>query len=133
MNRSTRSSFVFVGFLRLAFLLCAVSSSVGAQTGLPAQVDRDSAKLHVARNGSEVLISWELPAEQVRVVEVYRNTTVDVKGRGRRGSLRPLPASMVDTVPDGNPYWYWLKVIFKDGQTMNVGPAVTPPADVWTP
>jgi hypothetical protein len=133
MNRSTLSSLVSVGCIRLAFFLCVVSFPVGAQTGLPEQVDRDSAKLHVARNGSEVLISWEVPAEQVRVVEVYRNTTMDVKGRGRRGSLRPLPASMVDTVPDGNPYWYWLKVIFKDGQTMNVGPAVTPPADVWTP
>ena len=133
MSRSVPSSFVSVGCLRLFFLLCVVSSPVGAQTGLSAQVARDSARLHVARNGSEVLTSWELPADQVRVVEVYRNTTLDVKGRGRRGSLRPLPGSMVDTVPDGNPYWYWLKVIFKDGQTMNVGPAVTPPADVWTP
>lgn len=133
MNRSILSPLVSVRCLPLFAFLCVVFTPVGAQTGLPAQVSQDSAKLHVARNGSEVLVSWELPAEQVRVVEIYRNTTEDVKGRGRRGSLRPLPASMVDTVPDGNPYWYWLKVIFKNGQTMNVGPAVTPPAEVWTP
>jgi hypothetical protein len=133
MHHARFSSPLFIICLRSLGLLCCIFASAAAQEFSP-PVSKESLKLHVARNGAEVAVSWEAPAEQVRIVEIYRNTREDVKGRNRCAALRPLPAMAVDTVPDAKTtYWYWLKIILKDGNIMNVGPVATPSADVWVP
>ncbi len=133
MHHARFSCPLLITCLRSLGLLCYFFASAAAQESSP-PVPKESLQLHVARNGAEVSVSWVVPAEQVRIVEIYRNTRDDVKGRNRCAALRPLPAMTVDVAPDAEtPYWYWLKIIFKDGQIMNVGPAPTPSADVWAP
>ncbi len=133
MNRTYPAPMLPVSRFHLLAWFCATLMPAAAQSPAPGPVSKESLKLYVARNGTEVMLSWELPSEQVRLVEIYRNNQVDVEGRNRFATVRPLPAGALDTVADGAPYWYWLKVIFKDGQTLNVGPAITPSAQVWTP
>ncbi len=112
--------------------------SAAAQPAPPAPaseipITKESPKLHVVRNGGEVLLSWELPLPaEVRTVEVYRNDTEFVKGRKRVTATRNDRA--YDILPEPqNRYWYWLKILLVDGQTVNVGPVVTPSPAVWTP
>ena len=133
MNRAHATLFPPATGFRLCVLLGAALLPAAAQPLPPPSAAKESIKFHVARSGEEVLLSWELPSEEVRMVEIYRNNQIEVKGRRRCAMVRPLPATALDTVPDGTRYWYWLKVIFKDGQIRNIGPAMTPPAQVWVP
>ena len=133
MHHARFSAPLVIICLRSLGLLCCFFASAVAQESSP-PVSKESLQLHVARNGAEVAVSWVVPADQVRAVEIYRNTRMDVRGRNRAASLPPSPAMTVDTVPDAEAtYWFWLKLILKDGRIMNVGPVPTPAADVWVP
>lgn len=123
---------------RLVPLMILFVLSAAAQPAPPAPVSevpitKESPKLHVVRNGGEVLLSWELPLSvQARAIEVYRNDTEFVKGRKRVTVTRNDRA--YDILPEAQAtYWYWLKILLLDGQTLNVGPVVTPSSTVWTP
>lgn len=96
-----------------------------------AQVQEGS--LAVARNGSEVLVSWVLPPGDFRMIEVFRNTNPSTSGRGRASKGRPT-AIFLDTVPDLSvKYYYWLKLTRPDNTILNIGPVGTPSPTVWQP
>lgn len=95
---------------------------------------REKARLGVARNGREVVISWELPEVDVRALDVIRNTQKETKGRDRVANVSKKTTHYVDAVPDATvTYWYWLKITLRDGRTVGVGPIATPTAEVWSP
>jgi hypothetical protein len=127
-------------FTRLTVVVCALNFALFTQSAR-AEPAADTAaleaasKLLVARNGEEVRVSWELPqGVTIKGVDVYRNTQERAAGRTRLDFVRPQPAVYVDKVPDPKAvYWYSIKVVFTDGRVINVGPMVTPAADVWTP
>lgn len=92
------------------------------------------AKLVLARNGADVIVSWTLPAIAYRTIDVIRHTQAEPKGRTRLASLAPSKTSYLDTLPDKNTtYWYWIKVTNPDRSAFYLGPVVCKPAEVWTP
>ena len=130
-------------FIRLLALALALTPPAFAQPAPSSAQNAEAAKagrsaqcrLHVARNGKEVLISWILPDNtEVKQFEIFRNTRDQALGRGRVAAVRTTPAIYYDSLPEeGTKYWYWLKVTFVDGVVVNVGPVATPDPDVWTP
>ena len=124
--------------LRLAFLLgvAALPCSASAQTTFApsAPAGQEGIKLHVARSGNDVMVTWELPPIEIKQFEIFRNTHKNPAGRGRAAAVRTEPAVFLDQVPDQTvTYWYWLKITLKDGQIVNIGPVATPDPTVWTP
>jgi hypothetical protein len=119
--------------LMTLFVLSAAAEPIPDAASPETPVARASPRLQVARNGEEVLLSWELPLPvEIRTIEVYRNDKESVKGRKRVTATRNDRA--YDILPEARlPYWYWLKILLVDGQVVNVGPVVTPPSTVWTP
>jgi hypothetical protein len=128
-------------FTRLSVVLCALNFALWLQSAPAAEPAADTAaleaasKLSVARNGGEVIVSWELPqGVAIKGVDIYRNTQPRPAGRTRMDFVRPQPAVYIDKVPDPKAiYWYSLKVVFTDGRSISVGSVATPSADVWTP
>jgi hypothetical protein len=126
---------------RLIVFLCVLNFAFMAQSASAGELLADTAaleaasKLLVARNGDEVIVSWELPqGVAVKGVDIYRNTQPRPAGRTRLDFARPQPAIYTDKVPDPKAvYWYSIKVVFTDGRSIMVGAVVTPTADVWTP
>lgn len=112
-----------------------VAAPASATVPAPDTATLESAvKLHLARNGQEVLIMWEVPEASIKGVDIYRNTHARTTGRARLKFARPKPASFIDITPDAETsYWYWIKVVFNDGRSVNYGPLETPPSEVWTP
>lgn len=122
---------------RLLFaLLCALASPVVAQTTYvsSAPAGTEGIKLHVARSGNDVMITWELPPIEIKQFEIFRHTRREAQGRGRAAAVRTEPAIFLDQVADqATTYWYWLKITLGNGQVVNIGPVPTPAATVWTP
>jgi hypothetical protein len=125
---------------RLTVVLCALNFAILARSVPAAEQSADVAaleavsKLQVARNGNEVMVSWELPNVAINGVDIYRNTQERATGRTRLDFARPLPAVYLDKVPDAKTvYWYSIKVVFTDGRSITVGPVVSAPVEVWTP
>lgn len=125
---------------RLSAILLALVLPVVAQTTFitPAKPGTPEAQttptLDVARSGNEVMITWTLPALEIKQFEIMRNTTSDARGRGRVAALRTEPAIYLDKVPDETvTYWYWAKMTLASGQVINVGPVATPESKIWTP
>lgn len=131
--------------LRACLLAFALATPVAAQAAstlptaeiAPADIDAlaHATKLLVARDGGDVIVSWELPAgAAIKGIDIYRHTHESTKGRGRLDYVRPSPALFTDKVPDASAdYWYWLKIVLVSGAHYNVGPVRTPDAVVWTP
>lgn len=122
--------------LRLAFIIGVATLSLPAQTTFApsAPADNEGIRLHVARSGNDVMITWELPPIEIKQFEIFRNIHKDPRGRGRAAAVRTEPAIYLDQVPDQTvTYWYWLKITLKNGQVVNIGPVATPDAKVWTP
>ena len=95
---------------------------------------KQSARLHVARNGDEVLLTWELPELRIKGLDIYRNTADSTKGRGRLDFVKAKPSLFTDKVPDPKAvYFYWIKIVLASGETLNVGPVATPSGEVWAP
>ena len=116
----------------LAAPLCAQTTYIApAKPGTPEAAARGT--LEVARSGDEVILTWTLPEGEVRTIEIYRNNGSDAKGRGRAGTVRTDVTVFHDKVPDGQTYWYWLKLTRPNGVVVNVGPVSTPAATVWQP
>lgn len=126
---------------RLIVVLCALNFVFFVQFVRAAEPVADTAaleaasKLLVARNGDEVMVSWELPqGVAIKGVDIFRNTQPRPAGRTRLDFARPQPAVYIDKVPDPKAvYWYSIKVVFTDGRSFTVAAVVTPKADVWTP
>lgn len=144
MLRDTTPPMLF----RLTLLLAALAFPLSAQESsphpaLPAttvasspSLDeiRAAARLEVARNGDEVLVTWSLPPADYKGVDVYRNIQERTSGRSRVDFVGATPAEFRDKVPDASvTYWYWLKVVLRTGEHINIGPVKTPDAAVWTP
>lgn len=119
----------------LAILLGLSLPAVAQTTYTPsAPSGTEGAKLHVARTGNEVMITWELPPIEIKQFEIFRNTMIEPKGRVRAAAVRTEPAIYLDQVTDETQtYWYWLKITLGNGQVVNIGPVATPDAKVWTP
>jgi hypothetical protein len=126
---------------RLTVVLCALNFAILARSVPAAEQSADVAaleagsKLQVARNGDEVMVSWELPqGATIKGADIYRNTQERATGRTRLDFARPLPAVYLDKVPDAKTvYWYSIKVVFTDGRSITVGPVASAPVEVWTP
>ena len=118
----------------LALPLAAAEPASGSPGSEPVALLKTS-QLHVARNGAEVVVSWDIPADlAIKGIDVYRNTRDQASGRSRVDFVRPAPAVLRDKVPDAAlTYWYWLKIVLVTGETVNIGPVKTPEASVWTP
>lgn len=118
-------------------LFCALVAPALAQSPapVPSAAAKEGIQLHVARTGTEVMLTWEIPTEiEVKRFEIYRNAQSDTKGRARAAAVRTTPAVFLDTVADANAtYWYWLKITLANEQVINIGPVSTPDAKVWTP
>lgn len=94
----------------------------------------NGATFSAARNGQEILLSWDLPELEIRLLELVRNDQREQKGRGRIATLRVRPGLYTDHVPDpAATYWYWLKITLADGSLVGLGPVETPQAEVWNP
>lgn len=110
-----------------------------ATTAAPAvlmpKLTAEQVKFAAARNGTEVLLSWEFPSGyDVRRTELFRHFKNDAPGRKRIGSVSIGKGSHADQTPDaGQAYWYWMKVMLESGQTLHIGPIATPAPDVWQP
>lgn len=133
-------------FVRLLALPLALTLPVVGQTTPPpppafvspatpgSPETAESGSLEVARSGTEVYLTWTLPAGEVRLLEIMRNTSISPQGRDRVASLRNTLLLHLDTVPDPDAtYWYWVKITRPDGRIINIGPVATPSATVWTP
>jgi hypothetical protein len=104
-----------------------------AETSPPAAVPF-AGNIEAARTGNEVLLTWKIPEGNFIRVEIFRNTNSSTAGRGRVNTARTDVTQLLDQVPDLTvKYWYWIKLIRADGTHVNVGPAATPEATVWTP
>ena len=124
-----------------ASLLAAVALGAAAE---PPPADRAPApavpspgsgvRLTAARNGAEVLLSWEIPPmEEIRLIELIRNTKSDTKGRGRVASVHAHPGHYADRLPDATAtYWYWIKITLVNGRITIAGPVATPASEVWS-
>lgn len=92
------------------------------------------AKLTLARNGADVVVSWTLPPGNYRSIQITRHTQSEPRGRTGVGSVGPATTSYPDTLPDKTAtYWYWIKVTQTDLTVFNVGPVISKPAEVWNP
>jgi hypothetical protein len=92
------------------------------------------AKLTLARNGADVVVSWSLPPGNYRSIQITRHTQSEPRGRTGVGSVGPSTTSYPDTLPDKTAtYWYWIKVTQTDLSVFNVGPVISKPAEVWNP
>jgi len=92
--------------------------------------------LAAARNGDEILLSWEIPRLDIdiRQIELMRHTRREQKGRSRVATVHARHGLYTDRVPDPSAaYWYWLKITLADGLILGVGPVQTPSASVWQP
>lgn len=128
MSRFLLALLLGVSLTALAPLQAQTTYSPSAPTG------EEGAKLHVARTGNEVMVTWELPPIEIKQFEIFRNTKIDPKGRTRAAAVRTEPAIYLDQVTDETQtYWYWLKITLGNGQVVNIGPVATPDAKVWTP
>lgn len=108
-------------------------TAFAAEQTTAAKAEADGA-LEVARSGSDVLITWTLPAGDFKQIEIYRNTNNGAPGRTRAAAVRNEPRTYMDKVPDLTvTYWYWLKLTRTTGQIVNIGPVPTPTPTVWQP
>jgi hypothetical protein len=119
--------------LRFIALFCFSAASLCAQTASAPSAAAQKGTLEVARSGNEVLLTWQLPHSEVRSIEIFRNAHSDTKGRGRVGTVRSDITVFHDRAPDGQTYWYWIKLMLPDGTHANIGPVATPSGTVWTP
>lgn len=88
----------------------------------------------VTRKASNALLSWNISTDDVFVIELYRNTQADTKGRTRVGSVSGTRTSFTDPAADAaTTYWYWLKVIRLDRTHFNIGPVKSSPVDPKAP
>ena len=129
-----------LGLLPLCLLCPVLAASVEAPGASTASTSPDSApdapsiRFAAARNGAEVLLTWEITVPDVRQVELMRHTRRDQRGRGRVATVRARPGTYTDQVPDPSAtYWYWLKVTLASGQVIGSNAVKTPPAEVWQP
>jgi hypothetical protein len=129
-------------FTRLAFAVLALTLPLAAQSPSPGPATQESTsvalaqapRLQVARNGDEVILTWDLSGLPVKGLDIYRNASERTKGRGRLDYVKPAPSVFIDKLPDSaGTYWYWLKVALVSGESVNVGPVATPSGMVWTP
>lgn len=92
------------------------------------------AKLTLARNSADVVVSWTLPPGNYRSIQITRHTQSEPRGRTGVGSVGPATTSFPDILPDKTAtYWYWIKVTQTDLTVFNVGPVISKPAEVWNP
>lgn len=131
----------------LAFLGLCITSTLRADDSTPPPATPPAApakqitveppadaKLVLARNGVDVVVSWTLPPSTYRTIDIMRHTQPEPKGRGRIGTVGPSKPSFLDTLPDKTvTYWYWIKVTNADRSAFYLGPVICKPAEIWTP
>jgi hypothetical protein len=113
-----------VTFRSLAFLTLVISvllaGNASAQNSQPAE---ETGHVKAVRSGYRVELEWSMPKMEVRLIELMRNNTPSLKGRGRVASVRGDQKLVRDIVPDVRQrYWYWLKLTLPDNSNVNYGP-----------
>jgi hypothetical protein len=127
--------------IRLLFLLTLTAAPFAhAQTPAtttppaattPAATD---APFTVVRNATGAVLTWDIATEDVHVIELFRNTVADTKGRVRVGTVAATRTTFTDPTADkATTYWYWLKVIHNDQTHINVGPVKSAPPEIKAP
>jgi hypothetical protein len=120
--------------LLLALALPMTAARRPAAETTPPDAVPFSGSIEADRTGNEVLLTWRIPDGEFIRTEIFRNTNSSTACRGRVTTVRTDVAQLTDQVPDLTvTYWYWIKLIRADGTHVNVGPAATPEAQVWSP
>lgn len=97
-----------------------VSSAIASATPAPVVLPPLPAvvELSSAAGDGKVDLSWEIKNVNIRHIEIYRDTDSNPSGRGRVTIVYPGTTSYTDeSVTNGTPYWYWLKVVDVDGKS----------------
>lgn len=120
----------------LLLLALAVAPLSPAQTPAapPTPAAPAEAPFTVTRKGTDAVLSWNISTDDVFVIELYRNTQADTKGRTRVGAVSATRTTFTDSTAEAaTTYWYWLKVIRLDHTHFNIGPVKSVPAEAKAP
>ena len=83
--------------------------------------------LNAVRSGQYVALDWHFDVTGNKIKQFYisRNST-GVGNKTRIASLNPDATNYKDCLPDGNAYWYWVRINTVDGKSLEIGPVRVP-------
>lgn len=76
----------------------------------------------VQRNGHSANITIKTDFPACKDIIIARNTTGVPRLRYFAAILPPKAGSYQDTIPDAQPYYYWVRILSPSGKQVNIGP-----------